>query len=69
MCVFSRHLASRTQLGSGVTMILLRLPEEHQNTGILFRINCSVSPVKEVSALNANDSIPIKLSVIDFITT
>lgn len=26
------HLASRTQLGSGVTMILLRLPEEHQNT-------------------------------------
>lgn len=26
------HLASRTQLGSGVTMTLLRLPEEHQNT-------------------------------------
>ena len=33
--VFCRHLASRTQLGSQVTMTLLRLPEEHQNEGRL----------------------------------
>ena len=32
---FCRHLASRTQLGSQVTMTLLRLPEEHQNEGML----------------------------------
>lgn len=30
---FVSHLASRTQVGSKVTMTLLRLPEAHQNQG------------------------------------